>query len=61
MNLLTLSKDHKKWVNIAKQFGGSEDEVQEMYIRVHDINKEINTAYVWCILRSICFDKSIIE
>ena len=61
MNLLTLSKDHKKWVNIAKQFGGSEDEVQEMYIRVHDINKEINTAYVWCILRSICFDKSRIE
>ena len=61
MNLLTLSKDHNKWINIAKQFGGSEDEVQEMYIRVHDINKEINTAYVWCILRSICFDKSRIE
>jgi DNA-directed RNA polymerase specialized sigma subunit len=59
--LTTLSKDHKKWLNIAKQFGGSEDDVQDMYIKVSTIDKEISTSYVWCILRSICVDKLRIE
>ena len=61
MTIQDLTKHHKKWINIAKQFGGCEDEVQDMYIKLIELNKDINTAYVWCTLRSICVDKIRLE
>lgn len=61
MNLESLFKDHLKWINIAKQFGGSEDEVQDMYLTIHNLDKEVNTAYIWCTLRSICVNKLRLE
>jgi len=61
MTIQELTKQHKKWINIAKQFGGCEDEVQDMYIKLIELNKDINTAYVWCTLRSICVDKIRLE
>lgn len=62
-----LAKKHKDWVNMAKSFGLSDDDaneiVQQMYLRitnyVTDPNKiiykgeEVNTFYVYVTLRNI--------
>ena len=49
---------HKKWVNIVKNLGGgdfSEDIVQEMYIKLMNIELKKQTAdtFVYYILRNM--------
>jgi DNA-directed RNA polymerase specialized sigma24 family protein len=50
---------HKHWVSIVKKFGEinyAEDVVQEAYIKVMKLNKEINEAYFYYTLRSLTMD-----
>jgi|TARA_R100000988_G_scaffold99935_2_gene69786 DNA-directed RNA polymerase specialized sigma24 family protein len=64
-----LSNKHQDWFNMAKSFGLSDDDaneiVQEMYIRVHDYTrdikkimyneKEVNTFYIYITLRNLYY------
>lgn len=48
--------NHKHWVKIAEKFGGrhyAEDIVQEAYIKVIKLNKDINEAYFYFTIRSL--------
>lgn len=48
--------NHKHWIRIVEKFGGrhyAEDIVQEAYIKVLKLNKEINEAYFYFTLRSL--------
>jgi len=50
---------HKHWVTMVKKFGEvnyAEDVVQEAYIKVMKLNKEINEAYFYYTLRSLTMD-----
>jgi DNA-directed RNA polymerase specialized sigma24 family protein len=50
---------HKHWVSMVKKFGEvnyAEDVVQEAYIKVMKLNKEINEAYFYYTLRSLTMD-----
>lgn len=67
-NLLEIvSRKHNDWIKIVKSFGEKqfhEDIVQEMYLKVHknkdkDVwfkNDQLNTNYIYSILRNICYD-----
>ncbi len=51
-----LVKRHRHWINIVRKFGEvtyAEDIVQEAYIKILDLNKEINEAYFYYTLRSL--------
>jgi DNA-directed RNA polymerase specialized sigma24 family protein len=50
---------HKHWILIVKKFGEvnyAEDVVQEAYIKVMKLNKEVNEAYFYYTLRSLTMD-----
>lgn len=50
-----ISKRHRHWINIVRKFGEltyAEDIVQEAYIKILEMNKEINEAYFYYTLRS---------
>lgn len=65
--LKVLSEKHNEWVNMAKSFGVTDDDanelVQEMYLRLHKYvdnperimynDDEVNTFYVYVTLRNI--------
>jgi len=57
----TIYTQHNKWVNIVKNLGGgdfSEDIVQEMYIKLMNIELKKQTAdtFVYYILRNMTYD-----
>ena len=57
----TIYTQHSKWVNIVKNLGGgdfSEDIVQEMYIKLMNIELKKQTAdtFVYYILRNMTYD-----
>ena len=59
MLIKEISERHQDWIDIVKTFGGgaySEDIVQEMYLKIHNLDKEVNHSYVWLTLRSIFYD-----
>lgn len=55
-----LAVDNEKWQRIAYNICGCRDTaaeiVQEMYIKLHGLNREINAAYVTLTMRSIFID-----
>lgn len=67
--LKILSQKHQDWFNMAKSFGLTNDEaneiVQEMYIRIYDYTKdikkimynetEVNTFYIYITLRNLYY------
>jgi RNA polymerase sigma factor (sigma-70 family) len=69
--LKILAKDHKKWVNIVKSFGltdDAEDLVQEMYLKIHYWNgkydktlmfndHEVNYYFIFRVLRNLFLDR----
>lgn len=60
MILNILARHHKEWVAIANSFGGNEDLVQEMYLKLHKqknclVDNEPNRAYVWITLRNLFY------
>lgn len=51
-----LIKRHRHWINIVRKFGEltyAEDIVQEAYIKILDMDKDINEAYFYYTLRSL--------
>jgi len=56
-----LFKKHKTWINSAYSICGNredaEDLVQEMYIKLHERNGNINSRFVFLTLRSIYMDQ----
>lgn len=51
-----LVKRHRHWINIVRKFGEltyAEDIVQEAYIKILEINKDINEAYFYYTIRSL--------
>lgn len=58
--LQEISKKHSLWLKMAygicKDTELAKDIVQDMYIKVSDIQKELNDYYIYYILRSIFID-----
>ncbi|CAB4148250.1 hypothetical protein UFOVP520_29 [uncultured Caudovirales phage] len=51
-----LIKRHRHWINIVRKFGEltyAEDIVQEAYIKILEMDKDINEAYFYYTLRSL--------
>lgn len=61
MNLKEISKKDHLWRRYALKLSGdkflADDLVQEMYLRVFKIEKEINDFYIILLIKSIFFDK----
>lgn len=55
--LTKLASKHKQWLSIAYKLCKCKDQagdiVQDMYIKMHTINKEVNDGYVYSVIRSI--------
>ena len=56
-----LYKNQDNWINYATKICGNSydasDLVQEMYIKLHDCQKEINHSYVYCVIKNIFLDQ----
>ena len=52
-----LAENHKKWVAIAYKFCNcketANDIVQDMYLKMYDMNKEVDEGYIYFVIRSI--------
>lgn len=57
MSLNDLAKRNDQFLQMAfaicKNKETAKDMVQDMYIRVHELGKEVNDGYIWFMLRSI--------
>ena len=54
-----ICKGHSKWVRMAQKFDydNAEDLVQEMYIKIHNLNPtEVNEVYIYRTIKSIFVD-----
>jgi DNA-directed RNA polymerase specialized sigma24 family protein len=56
-----LAQSHDEWIRYAVNVCGNRDDandlVQEMYLKLHDCNKEINKSYVYCVIKNIFLDQ----
>jgi DNA-directed RNA polymerase specialized sigma24 family protein len=56
-----LAQHHEDWVRYAISVSGNRDDaldlVQDMYLKLHDCNKEINKSYVYCVIKNIFLDQ----
>ena len=56
-----LAQSHKLWINyaikICGDFDDANDLVQEMYIKMMSIDKEVNNSYVFCVIKNIYLDQ----
>ena len=56
-----LYKNHNNWIGYATKICGNSydasDLVQEMYIKLHDCQKEINHSYVYCVIKNLYLDQ----
>lgn len=57
-----VSKKHNKWLKLAKNLCNNktdaEDIVQDMYLKLLNINKELNDAYICRIITNMVYDKT---
>lgn len=55
-----LAENHKKWVaiayNMCKCKDKANDIVQDMYLKMHELNKYVDDGYIYFIIRSIFID-----
>lgn len=55
-----LAKNHSKWLAIAYKICGCKDNandiVQDMYIKMYELGKEVDEGYIYFVLRSIFID-----
>jgi hypothetical protein len=60
MDLKELSLNDSHWRKVAYNISGCKDTandiVQEMYLKLHNVNKEVNPAYITLTMRSIFID-----
>jgi RNA polymerase sigma factor (sigma-70 family) len=56
-----LAVNHKQWINYALKVCGNLDDandlVQDMYIKMHTIDKEVNSSYIYCVIKNIYLDQ----
>ena len=56
-----LAENHKKWVAIAYKFCNcketANDIVQDMYIKMYEINKDVDDGYIYFVIRSIFIEQ----
>ena len=56
-----LAENHKKWVaiayNMCKCKDKANDIVQDMYIKMHELNKSVDDAYIYFVIRSIFIEE----
>jgi hypothetical protein len=52
-----LAVNHNQWINYALKVCGNLDDandlVQDMYLRMYKIDKEVNSSYIYCVIKSI--------
>ncbi len=56
-----LAVNHKQWINYALKVCGNLDDandlVQDMYLKMHTIDKEVNSSYIYCVIKNIYLDQ----
>ena len=56
-----LAQHHDEWVNFALKICGNRDDandlVQDMYLKMHDSQKEVNNSYIYCVIKNIFLDQ----
>ena len=56
-----LYKNHNNWIGYATKVCGdyqqAQDLVQEMYLKMHDSQKEVNNSYIYCVIKNIFLDQ----
>jgi len=56
-----LSKRHSEWIKYATKICGNSfdacDLVQDMYLKMHTIDKEVNSSYIYCVIKNIYLDQ----
>jgi len=56
-----LAENHKKWVaiayNMCKCKDKANDIVQDMYLKMYDINKDVDDGYIYLVIRSIFIEE----
>jgi DNA-directed RNA polymerase specialized sigma24 family protein len=56
-----LAQHHEDWIKYAINVCGNRDDandlVQDMYLKLHDCDKEINKSYVYCVIKNIFLDQ----
>jgi len=56
-----LAVNHKQWINYALKVCGNidyaNDLVQDMYLKMHTIDKEVNSSYIYCVIKNIYLDQ----
>ena len=56
-----LYKNHNNWIGYALKICGNRDDandlVQEMYLKMHDSQKEVNNSYIYCVIKNIFLDQ----
>lgn len=59
--LQKLAENHKKWVaiayNMCKCKETANDIVQDMYMKMYDINKDVDDGYIYFVIRSIFIEQ----
>ena len=56
-----LAENHKKWVaiayNMCKCKDKANDIIQDMYIKMHELNKDVDDGYIYFVIRSIFIEE----
>lgn len=56
-----LAENHKKWIAIAYKFCNcketANDIVQDMYIKMYELNKNVDDGYIYFVIRSIFIEQ----
>jgi RNA polymerase sigma factor (sigma-70 family) len=56
-----LAVNHKQWINYALKVCGNLDDandlVQDMYLKMYTIDKEVNSSYIYCVIKNIYLDQ----
>lgn len=56
-----LAQHHDEWIKFALKVCGNRDDandlVQEMYLKMHDSQKEVNNSYIYCVIKNIFLDQ----
>ncbi len=63
--LIEAYKKHNEWLKIAKSLCNNpsyaEDVVQDMYVKLSTVSKDINDSYIRMIIRNLVYDQSRIK
>ena len=56
-----LALNHNQWIKYALKVCGNLDDandlVQDMYLKMYTIDKEVNSSYIYCVIKNIYLDQ----